>query len=159
MRFLLVLFALLLASPAFAQTNVLLNYQGANNNPVQASAANPLPITAVAPSTLATASCSALCANQVIDAAPGSLYSFNVSADSTLSAAAWWIMIYNATSAPGDGSVTPLKCYAMALGTTSFSAAFPTPVPFSTGITMGVSTTGCFTKTASTHAFISGDYK
>lgn len=45
MRFLLVLFALLFASPALAQTNVLLNYQGANNNPVQASAANPLPVT------------------------------------------------------------------------------------------------------------------
>lgn len=108
---------------------------------------------------LSTTSCSALCANLAVDAAAGSLYSFNVSADSTLSAAAWWIMVYNATSAPADGAVTPVKCYAMALGTTSYSAAFPTPVPFSTGITLGVSTTGCFTKTASTHAFISGDYK
>lgn len=99
----------------------------------------------------------ALAANTVIKASAGNLYSFEVSANSTLAAAAWWIMIYNATSAPADGAVTPLKCYAMPLGTTAFAAAFPTPVAFSTGITIGVSTTGCFTKTASTNAFISGD--
>lgn len=108
---------------------------------------------------LSTTSSSALAANTVINSAASALYSFNVSADSTLSGAAWWIMIYNATSAPADGAVTPVKCYAMPLGTTSYSAAFPSPVPFSTGIVIGVSTTGCFTKTASTHAFISGDYK
>lgn len=102
-------------------------------------------------------SSAALAANTIIKASAGNLYSFEVAADSTLSAAAWWIMIHNATSAPADGAVTPLKCYAMPLGTTTFSAAFPTPVAFSTGIVIGVSTTGCFTKTASTHAFISGD--
>lgn len=100
---------------------------------------------------------SALAANLVIKASAGNLYSFEVSADSTLSAAAWWIMIYNATSAPGDGAVTPLKCYALPSGTTGFTGAFPTPVQFSTGIVIGVSTNGCFTKAASTHAFISGD--
>lgn len=99
----------------------------------------------------------ALAANTVIKASAGNLYSFEVSADATLSAAAWWIMIYNATSAPVDGAVTPLKCYAMPSGATAFAAAFPVPVAFSTGITIGVSTTGCFSKTASTHAFISGD--
>lgn len=109
--------------------------------------------------TLSTTSSAALAANTVINSGAASLYSFNVSADSTLSGAAWWIMVYNATSAPADGAVTPQKCYAMANGTTSFSAAFPNPAVFGTGITIGVSTTGCFTKTASTHAFISGDYK
>lgn len=108
---------------------------------------------------LSTTSSVALAANTVVNATAASLYSFNISADSTLSGAAWWIMIYNATSAPADGAVTPLKCYAMSSGTTSYSGAFPNPVPFSTGIVIGVSTTGCFTKTASTHAFISGDYK
>jgi hypothetical protein len=85
------------------------------------------------------------------------LTSFEVSADSTLSAAAWWIMIYDATAAPSDGAVTPKKCYAIASGTTSFAAAFQTPPIFTTGIVIGVSTTGCFSKTASAHAFISGD--
>lgn len=108
-------------------------------------------------SALTSTSSSALAANTVIKASAGNLYSFEVAADSTLSGAAWWIMIYNATSAPVDGAVTPLKCYAMPSGTTSFSAAFPTPVAFSAGITIGVSTNGCFTKAASTHAFISGD--
>jgi hypothetical protein len=36
---------LLWASAAFGQQNVLLNYQGSNGQPVQASAANPLPVT------------------------------------------------------------------------------------------------------------------
>ena len=104
-------------------------------------------------------SSAALAANLVIKNAAAKLVSFNVSADSTLSGAAWWVMIYNATSAPGDGAVTPAKCYAASSGTTSLSGAFTAPATFSTGITIGVSTTGCFTKTASTHAFISGDYE
>lgn len=128
------------------------------------SATNPVP-TSQAPSAAAgsgvaptpVAASQALAANQVIKASAGNLYSFQVSADSTLSAAAWWIMIYNATSAPIDGAVTPLKCYAMPAGATSYSAAFPMPIYLSTGITIGVSTNGCFTKAASTHAFISGD--
>lgn len=102
---------------------------------------------------------SALAANLVVKGSAGNLYSFQVSADSTLSGAAWWIMIYDATSAPGDGAVTPARCYALPSGTTSFAAAFPTPVRFATGITIGVSTNGCFTKAASTHAFIAGDYQ
>lgn len=108
-------------------------------------------------SSSAPISSSALAANTVIKSSAGSLASFQVAADSTLSGAAWWIMIYNAASAPSDGAVTPIKCYAMTSGVTSFSAGWSIPVSFSTGIVIGVSTTGCFTKTASTHAFISGD--
>jgi hypothetical protein len=104
-------------------------------------------------------SSSALAANTVIKASAGNLYSFQVSADSTLSAAAWWVMVYDATAAPVDGAVTPKKCYAMPSGATALSAAFPNATAFATGIVIGVSTTGCFTKTASTHAFISGDAK
>lgn len=99
----------------------------------------------------------ALAANLVLSATAANLHSFNVSADSTLSAAAWWVMIYNAASAPADGAVTPIKCYALTSGTTSVGGAFVAPVAFSTGIVIGVSTTGCFTKTASTHAFISAE--
>lgn len=102
-------------------------------------------------------STTALAANQIVKGSAGNLYSFQVSADSTLSGAAWWVMIYDATTAPGDGAVTPAKCYAVPSGTTSYSAAFQMPIRLATGITIGVSTTGCFTKTASTHAFISGD--
>src|SRR5581483_2691357 len=73
---------------------------------------------------LLPATSSSLSANQVVKSSAGNLYSFEVSADSTLSAAAWWIMIYNATSAPADGSVTPAKCYAVPPGTTSYAAAW-----------------------------------
>lgn len=111
------------------------------------------------PPTATKVSSSALAANQVVVAGAGTFYSFDVSADSTLSGAAWWVMVYDATSAPADGTVTPAKCYALPSGTTSIFAAFPNGITFGTGITIGVSTTGCFTKTASTHAFISGDYK
>jgi hypothetical protein len=106
---------------------------------------------------LTPATSAALASNTVVKASAGNLYSFEVSADSTLSAAAWWIMVFDATSLPANGAVTPKKCYAMALGVTSYAAAFPMPVAFTTGITIGVSTTGCFSQTASVHAFISGD--
>jgi hypothetical protein len=104
--------------------------------------------------------CGSLCSSLVVKNAAGNLYSFHVSADSTLSGAAWWIMVYDLTSAPADGSVTPAKCYALPSGATAFTGAFDAGgVAFTTGITIGVSTTGCFTKTASAHAFIGGDYQ
>jgi hypothetical protein len=105
------------------------------------------------------ASTTALAASKVILASAGSLYSFEVFADSTLYASEWWIMIFDAASDPGGGAVTPAKCYDMPAQTRGFSAAFPNPVAFATGIVISVSTTGCFTETNSTHAqFISGDY-
>ncbi len=104
-------------------------------------------------------STAALAASLVVRNATSTLLGFDVGADSTLSGAAWWVMIFDATSAPGDGAVTPAKCYAAPAGATSLSGGFTAPASFSTGITIAVSTTGCFTKTASTHAFISGDYR
>lgn len=106
-----------------------------------------------------TISTPALASNLVVTTTgQASLKSFNVSADSTLSGAAWWVMIFNATVAPADGAVAPVKCYAAPSGTTSISGAFEAPPWFSNGIVIVVSTTGCFSKTASAHAFISGDY-
>lgn len=134
--------------------------KGADGSAI-ASVSNPVPVTLSGSATggVTYGSTAALAANSVIKASAGSLYSFDVNADATLAAAAWWIMIYDATSAPTDGAVTPAKCYGVPLGTTTVSGAFPNPVALGTGITIGVSTTGCFTKTASTHAFISADYK
>lgn len=104
-------------------------------------------------------STAALAANLVVKASAGNLYSFEVSATSTLFAANWYIMIYDLTAAPADGAVTPAKCYLIPAGTSTFTGAFPTPARFATGIVIGVSTAGCFSKTASTQAFISGDFK
>jgi hypothetical protein len=104
--------------------------------------------------------CSSLCTSLVVKTSAGVLYSFNVSADSTLSGAAWWVLVYDATSKPADGAVTPAKCYAMPSGAMALNGAFPAGgAAFTTGITFAVSTTGCFTSTSSTHAFIAADYQ
>ncbi len=107
---------------------------------------------------LLTSSSAALTATQSVSGVHN-LYSYQISADSTLSGAAWWLMIFDATAAPADGAVTPKKCYAMPSGSTLSTGAFTSPLAFATGISFAVSTTGCFTKTASVHAFISLDYK
>lgn len=127
---------------------LVVNADGSINTTTTVSGATPA--TVVSSATLTT--------SQVIAAVPGSLKSFNVSADSTLSGAAWWIMIFDAATDPAAGAVTPAKCYAMPSGATGIAAAFPTPAKFNTGIVISVSTTGCFTKTNSAHAFISGDF-
>ena len=116
-------------------------------------------IVATQPIARTSVASSALAANLVVTNAAGNLYSFTVSADSTLYASDYFVMAYDATSAPADGAVTPKLCYQVASGTRSVSASFPNPVAFTAGIVLGVSTTGCFTKTASTHAaFIEGTY-
>lgn len=162
------------AAPAAAQQSVqpyVVN-GGGGTSPITrcqvgtvASGTCPMPVTISGSGSVVTlspatkVSSSALAANQIIVTGAHVLTSFNVSADSTLSGGAWWVMIYDATTAPADGAVTPAKCYAIPSGATSISGNFTSPVSFTTGIVIGVSTTGCFTKTASTHAFISGDYQ
>lgn len=106
-----------------------------------------------------SSSSSVLAANQVVKGTGGLLYGIQISADGTLSGAAWWVMVYDATAAPSNGTVTPRKCYAMASGATELSRSFSPPIQFGLGIVVGVSTTGCFTKTESVHAFISGDFQ
>ena len=145
-------------SPASGGVRIDLKDSAANTNPFLVTGA-PSAAAASGVSFTPAAASQALAANQVIKGSAGNLFSFEVSADATLSAAAWWVMIYDATSAPGDGAVTPAKCFAYPANTTSASYAWPTPISFSTGIVIGVSTTGCFTQTASVHAFISGDAK
>ena len=103
---------------------------------------------------------SALATSVTLKSAAGTLYSYNVTPDSTLSAATWYILIFDATAVPSNGSVTPAKCYAEPAGQVRDGGTFAAGgVSFSTGITIAVSTTGCFTLTQSAHAFISGDYQ
>ena len=101
----------------------------------------------------------ALATSLTLKSAAGTLYSFNAVADSTLNAAAWYLIIEDATSW-GTGAQTPAKCYYVPAGQSTFGGTFASNgVAFATGITVGVSTTGCFTVTSSAHAFISGDYQ
>jgi hypothetical protein len=93
-------------------------------------------------------------ASKVFKASAGNLYAYQV----TTGAAAGFVMIFDATSAPADGAVTPVKCVAVAANSTVGVSMEP-PEAFSTGITAVFSTTGCFTKTASATAMFSGDVK
>lgn len=114
--------------------------------------------TAIAPNSAAGSALTAVPSTavetgHVIKASAGNLYGFEV----TSGASAGFIMVFNSTTVPADGAVTPVKCYVIAANATVAVQFSPTPLRLSTGVTLVFSTTGCFTKTASATAFISGD--
>lgn len=105
---------------------------------------------------------SALATSLVIaNTAQRKLQSFAVNADSTLSAATWYLMIFDATADPGNGSVTPAKCFQVPSGTTQMGGTYDAGgVIFTNGIVFVVSSTGCFTETqGGSHAYISADWQ
>jgi hypothetical protein len=67
------------------------------------------------------------------------------------------MMIFNATSAPANGTVTPAQCFPVASNAGLGEANSPIPAFYSTGIVV-VSSSGanCFTLTATNAGFISG---
>lgn len=94
----------------------------------------------------------ALEGSHVLKAAPGCLGAIYITIDATT---VGYLMLFNATSAPVDGAVTPVECVyvSTAPGTIGLNFA-PQPTEwFSTGIVAVFSSTGCFTKTISAHAF------
>lgn len=93
----------------------------------------------------------------VLKASAGNLYTASVSVGAT----ALYLMVFNATSAPVDGAVTPALCYGPLPINAPFSLSWSPgpPAVFATGITLVSSSTGCFTKTASNAAFLSGQAK
>lgn len=97
----------------------------------------------------------AVAGGQVLKASAGNLYGLNV----VSGASAGYVLVTNTTTVPADGAVTPLKCYAIPATSSLDLNLRAAPVYFSTGISVSFSTTGCFTKTASATAFISGDVK
>lgn len=125
-----------------------------------ASSTNPVPV-AFSPSSgsgsgVAPVVSSAVEACHVFKASAGNLYGFTV--NTTASATANdWIMLFNATSAPVDGAVTPVE-WARISATTTFGYSAPpgAPLYFSTGIVACLSTTGPLTKTAEAQAVFSG---
>lgn len=98
----------------------------------------------------------ALEASRVLKASPGSLFSISIAIGVT----SGWLLLFDATTAPADGAVTPK--YAIPVGsngTNGFASInFDTfrPLSFTTGIVAVFSSTGPFTKTASATAFFSG---
>jgi hypothetical protein len=102
------------------------------------------------------AATSAAASSLVAKASPGSLISVSGSA-----VANSFIMIFNATSAPADGAVSPAKCWGPMAATGPFAFGWgPGPVlTLSTGITIVSSSTGCFTKTATNANFIAAEFQ
>ena len=127
---------------------VQLDFGGVSANPESlVSTGNPLP---VSPPALAAQVTSAVASALVLKASAGSLCSLVAS-----TTAAGWIMLFDATSAPADGTVAPKWAYPLSAGG-ALNMAWPNPLSFATGITAVFSTTGPFTKLASTTAYISG---
>lgn len=104
---------------------------------------------------IAPSATSALAGSLVLKASAGNLYGLTV----TTSSVAGYVLLFNASSAPADGAVTPTKCIYLgaAPATVAISWRSGPAAYYSTGITVVFSTTGCFTKTASATAFIDGD--
>lgn len=92
----------------------------------------------------------------IIKAAPGVLNGFSA----TSSSAAGYVLIYDSATVPSNGSVTPKFCYYVASDPGTVAASWLSyPVPFVNGIVIAFSTTGCFSQTLSTTAFISAQYQ
>lgn len=104
--------------------------------------------TAIVPSSTTVAASSI-----ILKASAGNLYGINAVSGGS----AGYVMLFNATSAPIDGTVTPLKCYVLAANS-SLELEYTPPIRCGTGMTLVFSTTGPFTKTASATAFMSGDF-
>jgi hypothetical protein len=97
-------------------------------------------------------------ASHVLKASAGNLYGLSV----TVTTVSGYVMIFDATSAPANGAVTPKFCFPITSNGTNGGAAFSwgsMPMYFATGITVEFSTTGCFTATSSTTAFFNGAVK
>jgi hypothetical protein len=104
---------------------------------------------------IAPSATSAAASNLVLKASAGNVYGATV----TTSTTPGYLMIFNATSAPGDGAVTPAKCVYIGWAPATMSISWrPGPgLYLGTGATLVFSTTGCYTKTASATAFLDGD--
>ena len=89
--------------------------------------------------------------SHVLKSSQGYLNGFSA----TSGASAGYVLIFDATSAPADGTVTPKFCYYVPANNTTGASWISYPAPFSNGIVIVFSTTGCFTKTISNTAFFS----
>lgn len=160
------------ASPALAQTIPSYSYPSAGTPPqvqlqcsdtytacLPISSTNPVP-SASLPTAIATAGTAAGVTPVATDrliakASPGNLYGVNV----VSGAVAGYVLIYNRTTVPVDGTVTPARCIPLAANTGIELSWRPVPLNFTNGIVIVFSSTGCFTQTTSATAFIAADDK
>jgi len=75
----------------------------------------------------------------------------------TTGASAGYVMLFDATTVPADGAVTPARCLPIAANTGLDLNFRGSPLRFDNGVVVVFSSTGCFTKTASATAYLAGD--
>ncbi len=102
--------------------------------------------------TVVTARSTAYGSSLLVKSGPGRLFSFTAYATAT-----GWVLPFDALTCPADGAVAPLLptiAYVAANSTLSVDFGIA-PLSFTTGLVLCYSTTGPFTKTASTTAVFS----
>lgn len=121
-----------------------------------AVAANPQPAVRIVTQNV----CGSAVSSCVLKSSPGNL--FTVYAECT---AACWLMVFNAVSAPSNGSTTAgpgntsgnmVECFDIAAAGSKSVSYLPYASPYSVGITAVISSTACATLTLATTGFISG---
>jgi hypothetical protein len=126
-------------------------------NTIQGNAsAVPVPVAQAASATvgISTQSCTVACASTIISGAHA-LYSISGSATVT-----GYILVYDATSCAANGTVTPKKAFAYPVANYPIGISWGAiPMINATGIAVCFSSTGPYTATASTTAFLSADFK
>jgi hypothetical protein len=105
------------------------------------------------PTPISPTSSTVAASSLVLKSSAGSLYD----AYATASTSAGFLMVFDAVSAPSDGTVSPKQCIPVAAGGIGSIAFNNAPESYATGIVMVFSTgANCFTKTASATAFLHG---
>lgn len=89
--------------------------------------------------------------NLVLKSGAGVLYGFDL-----YSTVAGFVLLFDAAALPADGAVTPIRCYPISINSILMIGYTP-PLRFSSGLVIGLSTTGPFVLTKSASAYISGD--
>ena len=101
--------------------------------------------------TITPVASTALESGHVLKASAGTLYSLVA----TTTTAAGYLMVFNSTTVPADGAVTPLYAIVVDVGNSVNLTAQLAGMYFPTGVSVAFSTTGPFTKTASATAMFS----
>lgn len=115
--------------------------------------------THVAPTTSINASttagqCTVACASLIVSGA------HNIYGAGFSSTATGWLLLEDATSCAANGTITPLRAYAYPTASVTQTLSWgDVPRSVATGMALCFSTTGPYTATASTTAFIWADYK
>ena len=142
-----------LVTPALADDVRPLCYNGSIYAPCTPS--NPMP-TASSPAATAVAPTvsSSLESGHVLKASAGSLFGLQVNFVAC-SVYPCWVMLFDSASLPSNGAVTPKKWYQVSQNS-QIADEFIPPLSMTTGATVGCSTTGPFTLTATSQCVISG---